>query len=146
MRARHRTQDGAGATMGGTHVGKLSGEGIVGVLDRGLDGVPNGLCDLKGYLGMVVDLRRTLAEDAEAARRDGVDAEPAIDTLLDLEFDILRRAAHVPAGNLEGIIEKLTIWDTVSEDHDEGDSLENAVVRSVILDLRRLGGPATPGR
>jgi hypothetical protein len=39
---------------------------------------------------------------------------------------------------LPAIIGKLAIWELASEDHDDGATLENAVVRSVLADLRRL--------
>lgn len=102
-------------------------------VQEGIGALPEDLPDLHGLLLRVVALRREQAEIAEQA-------EELVSTLPDLELDVLRKAAEVPAETVQAVIHKLAIWDLVAEDHDEGHGLENAVVRSVLLDLRRLDG------
>lgn len=81
----------------------------------------------------MVEVRRALAEVD-----GGADVDEELSRLIDLEIDLLRRTADAPAESLSGVIRKLAIWRLVAEDHDEGQSVENALVRSVIADLDRL--------
>jgi hypothetical protein len=118
-------------------VENLLDEGLLGILHRGLDGVPNGLEDLRRYLAAVIE---RLAEEAEEQgdRTTAILARAQVDTLLDIETALLRRAAEVPATSLAAVLEKLAVWSLVAEQDDEGDTLGNALIRSVMLDLRRL--------
>ena len=111
----------------------LVGDDLLARVQDGVGSIPEGLPDLHGFLTRMVDLRREQAEVAE-------EAEEIVSSLLDLELDVLRRAAAAPAPTLQAVIHKLAIWDLVAEDQDEGHAAENAVVRSVLLDLRRLDG------
>ena len=87
----------------------------------------------------MVEARRRLAE-LEAGDQN-------VSLLLDTEGEILRKAAGVRAEDLRSVIGKLRIWEMVAEDDDdEAGSLENAVVRSVLHDLRRLDRSAHPGQ
>lgn len=81
----------------------------------------------------MVEVRRALAEVEGSA-----DLDEELSRLIDLEIDLLRKTADAPAASLSAVIRKLAIWRLVAEDHDEGQSIENALVRSVIADLDRL--------
>jgi hypothetical protein len=118
-------------------VEKLLDQGLLGILHRGLDGVPNGLGDLRHYLAAVIERRAEEAEE-QGDRTTAMLARAQVDTLLDIEAAILRRAAAVPATSLAAVLEKLAVWSLVAEQDDEADTLGNALVRSAILDLRRL--------
>ena len=74
----------------------LLDEGLLGILHHGLDGVPNGLADLRRYLAAVIE---RLAEEAEEQgdRTTALLARAQVDTLLDIEAALLRRVAEVPA-------------------------------------------------
>jgi hypothetical protein len=121
-------------------VDKVDGHGLVELVQAGLDAVPYELEHLHEYMTQMIEARRALAEVEEGA----VEEELAL--LIDLELDVLRRAADAPAPSLRAVIRKLTIWRLAAEDHDEGQSVENAVVRSVLVDLHRLDGGAHPGQ
>jgi len=105
----------------------------------GRDGLSSAdLDDLVRYMEDMIEARRRLAE-LETGDQN-------VSMLLDTEGEILRKAAGVRAEDLRSVIGKLRIWEMVAEDDDEGGSLENAVVRSVLHDLRRLDRSAHPGQ
>jgi hypothetical protein len=118
-------------------VEKLLNEGLLGILARGLDGVPNGLGDLRSYLASIVEALGDEAEE-QGDRTTALMSGARVDTLLDIEAAILRRAAEVPATSVDAVLAKLAVWDLVAEQDDAADTLENALVRSAIGDLRRL--------
>ena len=113
------------------------GNGLVGLVEE-FDAVPNELDDLLGFMARTIEARRAQAE------RVSVDEE--VYELLDVELDILRKAADVRAESIEAVIGKLAIWELVAEDHDDCQAVENAVIRSVLGDLRRLEGSFAPRR
>jgi hypothetical protein len=101
-----------------------------------LGDLPNGLEDLHDYLSRMIEIRRTIAETDRAGGTEEMD----LSRLLDLESECLIRVADTAAGSIEGVMHKLAIWALIAEDHDDGESAENAVVRSALVDLRRLVG------
>ena len=108
---------------------------LSGLCDGGLDAIPHDLDDLLHFMRRMVEVRRELA-DLECAE----DIEAELSRLIDLEVDLLRRTAEAPATSVSGALRKLAIWCLAAEDHDEGQAVENALVRSVIADLHRLDG------
>ena len=69
----------------------LLDEGLLGVLHRGLDGVPNALGDLRRYLTVVIERRAEEAEE-QGDRTTAMLARAQVDTLLDIEAAI--RTVH----------------------------------------------------
>ena len=111
-------------------MGKTFKDARAGRVREGYDAGSGDLDDLVRTMQRTVEIRRSQAEL--------VVMEEDVSALIEVEIDILRRAADIRAENLSAVIGKLTIWELAAENDDEGGSMENAVVRSVLLDLRRL--------
>lgn len=124
-------------------VDKVDVQGLAGLVQAGLETVPSGLDELQEYMVRMVEVRKALAEVEDDT--DSV-VEEEVSLLIDLELDVLRRVAEAPAPSLRTVIRKLAIWGLAAEDNDEAQTVENAVVRSVLVDLRRLerGVPHSP--
>ena len=116
-------------------LGKVALKGLSGLVEEGLDASPHGLDDLLHFMKRMVEVRRALA-DLEG----GEELDTELSRLIDLEIDLLRKTADAPATSLSQVLRKLAIWCLAAEDHDEGQTVENALVRSVIADLHRLDG------
>jgi hypothetical protein len=127
-------------------VEKLLREGLLGMMDRDLRAMPRDLVDLRKCLAMVVDMLAEKASEHERTWALAAGAAAEVETLLQLESAIARRAAELRAGTLRAVLDKLAIWELLAQGDSDGEesSLGRPLLRSVIADLRRMARQDRP--
>jgi hypothetical protein len=93
---------------------------------------------LAAYHRAANDLLEMLAERVEPDWEKAEAALADIDRLLALQEAIVERVAKRPAGTLQDVLAKLTLWSAAREGCEEDGMPEDALVLAALRDLERL--------
>jgi hypothetical protein len=102
--------------------------------------MPDDLTELHHCLSRVAEILAEKAVEREPSWTLALGSAAEIDTLLELEAAIARKAAELPGRSLQAVLDKLAIWHLLARGDDDSDehSLRRPLVLSVIADLQRI--------